>query len=289
MNTETKNPMNALRDAACAWLAAGRRAIVVEIAQAQGSVPREAGTRMLVAEDACAGTIGGGHLEWEAIAEARALLRHGLAGAYERRVALGPSLGQCCGGAVVLRYVRLEAQVVADWPVVVPRFLLQLYGAGHVGHAIARLLGGLDVQVQWIDGREEAFADAPPASNIARVCVDALEAEVTLAPPGAYYLVLTHDHDLDSRITEAILKRGDFGYLGLIGSRTKRAKFERRYRARGIADATLARMTCPIGVPGITGKAPEVIAIAVVAQLLAVSSAVAAMEPIGAMPGCAAP
>ena len=222
--------MNALRDTAAAWLAAGRMGIVVEIARAEGSVPREAGTRMLVAEDACAGTIGGGHLEWEAIAEARALLRHGLASAYERRVALGPSLGQCCGGAVLLRYVRLDAAVVAGWPAATPRFVLQLYGAGHVGHAIARLLAGLDVQVQWIDGREEAFADAPPASNIARVCVDALDAEVALAPPGAYYLVLTHDHDLDWRITEAILKRGDFGYLGLIGSRTKRAKFERRYQ-----------------------------------------------------------
>ena len=280
--------MNALRDTAAAWLAAGRMGIVVEIARAEGSVPREAGTRMLVAEDACAGTIGGGHLEWEAIAEARALLRHGLASAYERRVALGPSLGQCCGGAVLLRYVRLDAAVVAGWPAATPRFVLRLYGAGHVGHAIARLLAGLDVQVQWIDGREEAFADAPPASNIARVCVDALDAEVALAPPGAYYLVLTHDHDLDWRITEAILKRGDFGYLGLIGSRTKRAKFERRYRARGIADATLARMTCPIGVPGITGKAPEVIAIAVVAQLLAVSSAAPAATLAATEPGCSA-
>jgi xanthine dehydrogenase accessory factor len=280
--------MNALRDTAAAWLAAGRTGIMVEIAHAEGSVPREAGTRMLVAEDACAGTIGGGHLEWEAVAEARALLRHGLASAYERRVALGPSLGQCCGGAVLLRYVRLDAAVVAGWPAAMPRFMLQLYGAGHVGHAIARLLAGLDVQVQWIDGREEAFADAPRASNIARVCVDALEAEVALAPPGAYYLVLTHDHDLDWRITEAILKRGDFGYLGLIGSRTKRAKFERRYRARGIADATLARMTCPIGVPGITGKAPEVIAIAVAAQLLAVSSAAPAAALAATEPGCSA-
>ncbi len=264
--------MNALRDAALAWLAAGRRGLVVEIASTQGSVPREAGTRMLVAEEACAGTIGGGHLEWEAIAEARALLRHGLAGVYERRIALGPSLGQCCGGAVVLRYARLDADMVGRWPAATPRFVLQLYGAGHVGHAIARLLAGLDVQVQWIDGREAAFAEAAPASNIARVCVDAPEAEVALAPPGAYYLVLTHDHDLDGRITETILKRGDFGYLGLIGSRTKRARFERRYRARGIADATLARMTCPIGLPGITGKAPEVIAIAVVAQLLSLGA-----------------
>ncbi len=271
--------MNALRDTAAAWLATGRIGIVVEIAQAQGSVPREAGTRMLVADDACAGTIGGGHLEWEAIAEARALLRHGLERIYERRVALGPSLGQCCGGAVVLRYGRLDAAAVAAWPARQPRFVLQMYGAGHVGHAIARLLAALDVRVQWIDARDEAFVDAPAASNIARVCVDAPEAEVRCAPAGAYYLVLTHDHDLDWRITEAILRRGDFAYLGLIGSRTKRARFEHRYRARGIDDATLARMTCPIGMPGITGKEPEVIAIAVVAQLLAVAASAQAPMP----------
>ena len=93
------------------------------------------------------------------------------------------------------------------------------------------------------------------------------------APPGAFYLVLTHSHDLDLAITEAVLRRGDFGYLGLIGSATKRARFLRRFEQRGIAPDALARLTCPIGVPGIAGKQPAVIALAVVAQLLQQDSA----------------
>ena len=104
------------------------------------------------------------------------------------------------------------------------------------------------------------------------------------APPGAFYLVLTHQHDLDLRITEAILKRGDFGFLGLIGSKTKKARFVHRFEQRGIAPAAIARMTCPIGIPGIEGKEPEVIAAAVVAQLLQVSSEAAAPHAKGRMP-----
>jgi len=122
--------------------------------------------------------------------------------------------------------------------------------------------------VQWIDEREDQFPVEPSAAHIERVCVEPVEAEVRLASPGAFFLVLTHSHDLDLAITEAILRRGDFGYLGLIGSQTKRAKFMHRYEARGIPPEVLARITCPIGVPGISGKAPEVIAVAVVAQLL---------------------
>jgi xanthine dehydrogenase accessory factor len=105
------------------------------------------------------------------------------------------------------------------------------------------------------------------------VCVDAVEAEVRNAEPGAFYLVLTHRHDLDLRITEAILRRGDFGFVGLIGSRTKRQRFVHHFEARGIAADAIERMTCPIGLPGINGKEPEVIAAAVVAQLLQVAQA----------------
>jgi xanthine dehydrogenase accessory factor len=104
------------------------------------------------------------------------------------------------------------------------------------------------------------------------LCVEPVQAEVRQAPPGAFYLVLTHSHELDLAITEAILRRGDFGYLGLIGSATKRARFLHRFQQRGIAEAALARLTCPIGVPGITGKQPERIAVAVVAQLLQAAS-----------------
>jgi xanthine dehydrogenase accessory factor len=169
---------------------------------------------------------------------------------------------------VVLRWQRLQADLLAQWPTTPPRFLLQLYGAGHVGRAIVALLRHLPCHVQWIDEREEAFPDdgaLPP--HIERVCVEPVEAEVAAAPPGASYLVLTHSHDLDLAITEAILRRGDFGSFGLIGSQTKRARFVQRLRARGLRDDVLARMTCPIGLPGITGKEPEVLALAAVAQL----------------------
>ena len=250
------------------WLAAGRPAMEVQVLAVRGSVPRDAGARMIVAADLAAGTVGGGHLELRAIAGARARLAAGLDAPHDEHVALGPSLGQCCGGALTLRTRRLSETTLADWPADTPRFTLQLYGAGHVARAIARLLEGVACRVQWIDEREAEFPDEPAAAHIERRCVEPVEAEVALAPPGASYLVLTHSHDLDLRIVEAVLRRGDFGYLGLIGSATKRARFVHRFEAHHIAADALARLTCPIGIPGVAGKEPEVIAIGVVAQLL---------------------
>ncbi|MDE2370200.1 MAG: xanthine dehydrogenase accessory protein XdhC [Burkholderiales bacterium] len=258
-----------LRDTAARWLATGQPAVLVEITATRGSAPREAGTRMLVSAREALGTIGGGRLEWLAIATARRLLAPGSGAAVEHHYPLGPALGQCCGGAVTLRYSRLDEGSLQGWPAATPRFFLHLYGAGHVGRAIVRLLTGIDCRVQWIDERDSEFPpDEVLPPHIEKVCVEPVEAEVRVAPPLACYLVLTHDHDLDLRITEAILKRGDFRYLGLIGSRAKRARFLHRYEARGIPAEVLDRITCPIGVPGIEGKEPEVIAVAVVAQLL---------------------
>lgn len=261
------------RAAAAQALAAGDAAVVVEVQQALGSAPRGAGTRMLVFTDRCIGTIGGGHLELKAIARARTMLAAPDAAACNEHFPLGPALGQCCGGAVTLAYAPLTSAELARWPEAESLFHLQLYGAGHVGRAIATLLATLDVQVDWIDEREHEFSatttlGAPWPAQVHRVCVDAVEAEVRTAPPGAFYLVLTHEHDLDLRITEAILARGDFAYLGLIGSKTKRQRFIRRFEQRGIAADAIARLTCPIGVEGISGKQPEVLALAVVAQLL---------------------
>lgn len=260
-----------LRATALQWQAAARPAVVVEVSATRGSVPREAGTRMLVAADAVVGTIGGGHLELKAIADARALLlgagQHGLQ-ATEQRIALGPALGQCCGGALTLVFTRLAQADPSGWMAPEPRFSVQLYGAGHVGRAIVGLLSGLPCQVQWIDERDSEFPPGPLPPHVQRVCVEPVQAEVASAPAGAFYLVLTHSHDLDLAIAQAILARGDFGYFGLIGSRTKRARFEHRLGSRGVAPALLQRMVCPIGVPGIAGKEPEVIAVAVVAQLL---------------------
>lgn len=297
--------MSTLRSLAASWLAAGQRGIVVEVTEARGSVPREAGARMLVSAATSAGTVGGGHLELQAIAAARDMLAaEGLAakelaagrfaneaagaeapveeapgaevtGAGSlRHYALGPTLGQCCGGAVTLGFMPLDAAVLAGWPAAAPRFFLQLFGAGHVGRAIARALAPLDVQVDWIDEREAEFPSnfAAPGSawprHIRRVCVDAVEAEVDSAAPGAFYLVLTHRHDLDLRIGAAILRRGDFSFFGMIGSQTKRQRFIHRFEQLGLPATQIARMTCPIGLPGIDGKEPEVIAASVVAQLL---------------------
>ena len=261
------------RDAAIRWLAEPRAAVVVAVVGAQGSVPREAGTRMLVSEAEAIGTIGGGHLELKAIAHARQMLRTREPAPHTEHFSLGPALGQCCGGAITLGYRVLDAQALAEWPIGPTLFHLQLYGAGHVGRAIATLLATLDCSVDWFDERENEFPVTttlgsawPP--HIRRVCVDAVEGEVRSAPPGAHYLVLTHDHDLDLRITEAILRRGDFGYLGLIGSKTKRQRFVHRFEQRGIAPQAIARMTCPIGDERIAGKEPELIAAAVLVQLL---------------------
>ena len=271
--------MSRLRAIAATWLTSGRRCVLVEVSEARGSVPREAGTRMLVSLQHTAGTVGGGHLELKAIDEARALLDADAQHIAPREIhyPLGPALGQCCGGAVTLRFSALDAAALERWTVDAPRFHLQLYGAGHVGRAIARALAPLDVLVDWIDERESEFPcaffdfapQAPWPDHIRKVCVDTVEAEVRHAPPLAYYLVLTHQHDLDLRISEAILKRDDFGFFGLIGSKTKHARFIHRFEQRGIAAEAIARMTCPIGLPGIVGKEPEVIAAGVVAQLLA--------------------
>ena len=262
--------MSLTRTDAQAWLARGEATFLIEVHTARGSVPRNAGTRMLVSERAIAGTVGGGHLEFEAIERARQHVREagGALSAFEWPVALGPTLGQCCGGALTLRFTPLTAEVVAAWPQPQPRFRLHLFGAGHVGRAIVQVLRGVPCEVWWIDEREAEFPPEPLPEHIHRVCVDAVEAEVAAASPGDAFLVLTHSHALDERLTEAIVRRGDFGWFGLIGSASKRARFEHRLHARGLDAAQIARITCPIGLPGVTGKEPGVIAVAVVAQLL---------------------
>jgi xanthine dehydrogenase accessory factor len=219
------------------------------------------------------GTIGGGHLELKAIATARAMLARNETKASEQSFALGPSLGQCCGGGVTISFTPLDAEALERWPDSAPLLHLQLHGAGHVGRAIATLLATLDVAVDWFDERDEGFPEAttlgsPWPAHIHRLSVDTVEREVANAPAGAYFLVLTHEHALDLRIVGAVLHRGDFAFCGLIGSKTKRASFVHRLAERGVAPEAIARLTCPIGITGVAGKQPEVIAAAVVAQLL---------------------
>ncbi len=269
----------ALRQLACEWVRQGRRAMLITVMDSKGSTPRDAGTRMLVSTDQLLGTIGGGHLEWQAIDLARQALREcgeQEAATWERTFALGPTLGQCCGGVVSLRFAPLNEAAMRDWPLS-QGLHIELHGAGHVGQAIVKLLADLDFAVRWIDTRDssdpgcglpdDATLQALPA-HITWLPSDCPEAEVADAPAGAIHLVLTHRHDLDLRIIEAVLRRGDSLFAGLIGSQTKRAKFLHRLQDKGLSAGQLAHMTCPIGLPGLQGKEPAVIAVAVVAQML---------------------
>ena len=331
----------------------GQHCAVVTVADARGSVPREVGSKMLITGASSIGSIGGGHLEFKATEIARKMLDDGEdAHSSLRSFALGPELGQCCGGRVVLLFESVTV-ARAEWvktmvalrdrgePMVLVRrtdatggddrlvvtaedchgclgdvefegravstarslmaagpqlrsidergeggsallfeplrasdFHIELFGAGHVGRAMVRVLAGLPCTVRWIDSREAQFPHVLP-SNVAAHRADGPEYEVDEAPPGSYFLVMTHRHSLDQAICERILRRGDFRYCGLIGSLSKRRRFEKRLLARGVGGEVLARLTCPIGVSGISGKRPGEIAVAAAAELLQVRGSVA--------------
>lgn len=156
---------------------------------------------------------------------------------------------------------------------------LYLFGAGHVGQAVVAALAPLPFAVTWIDSRSDLFPEQRPA-NVRVEAPDTPRLEVSCAAPNAFYLVMTHSHQLDLEICEAVLRRGDFAYLGLIGSATKRLRFERRLFARGLPKDCLKRLTCPIGIAQISGKHPAEIAASVTAQLLVVREAqLAALPP----------
>ena len=243
--------------------------VLVSIDSIVGSTPREPGARMLVTAKEFYGTIGGGNLEFQALEIARNLLQTGAAGGL-RRFPLGAGLGQCCGGLVNLMFELLDGN--SDWShadIDEERIEITLFGAGHVGQALVRALGDLPVNLRWVDTRE-AMLPAPPPAGVNCIETDIPEAEVDAAPPGSYFLVMTHDHALDQKLCEQILRRDDFAYFGLIGSRAKRRNFETRMARRGVDPARFADMTCPIGVGGINGKQPAQIAISVAAQILQV-------------------
>ncbi len=249
--------------------------MLVQVDAAQGSVPRDAGTWMAVFANCLVGTIGGGHLEHEAIAKARTLLQMQPEATEPEvmRFALGPSLGQCCGGVVHLRFEYVEAQNTqalrarlqpASSPVA-------LFGGGHVGHALVRVLSPLPFAMMWIDSRDGVFPDDVPG-NVNCEHSDPVEAAVLTLSPQSLVLIMSFSHAEDLEVLAACLLRqrakGDLPYIGLIGSKTKWATFRSRLRARGFTADELAHVTSPIGVTGISGKEPEVIAIAVAAQLL---------------------
>lgn len=251
-------------------------AFLVTVESTQGSAPREAGAWMAVFADRTVGTIGGGHLEHQAIHEARGRLA-GKAGALQQRYALGPALGQCCGGVVHLAFellpqapdaaaaTRLRARLAP------PGHPVALFGGGHVGHAIARVLAPLPFALTWVDSRDGIFPVPPPDGAVCEHSEPVHGAVPGLAP-GSRVLIMSFSHAEDLDVVAACLRRqrerADLPFIGLIGSQTKWATFSSRLRGRGFTPEELAHITCPIGIPGIDGKEPAVIAVAVAAQLL---------------------
>ena len=345
----------------------GLDAVLVTVASGMGSMPREAGAKMVLTVDAAHGTIGGGELEFQALEVGRNMLspaateRNGPGGRAARRFPLGADLGQFCGGAANLVFERVrpdeawvreltawrdrgEACVIATptsgderllvrgggtWgslgggtldaqaagiahdmlaadervprlvslgegvptlfePLLPTDFNVVVFGAGHVGRALVRVLATLPCAVAWIDSRAGEFPrEAPDNARVVRT--DAPLAEVACARAGSYFLVMTHSHALDFELVEAILKRGDFAYCGMIGSATKRRTFENGLAKRDVAAAARARLVCPIGIPTIKGKEPGAIAVAVAAQLLehrqgATGAVNGARPPLGDQP-----
>jgi xanthine dehydrogenase accessory factor len=229
---------------------------------------------MAVFPDRVINTIGGGHLEFDAIHRARAML----AGTEPippepQRYALGPSLGQCCGGVMWLQFEKLTAQDTETLPSRLQATYqpVALFGGGHVGQAIARQLAQLPFALHWIDSRDEIFP-ADTAPNIRCEHSNPVQAALADIAPGSAVLIMSFSHAEDLEILAQCLLRArekdDLPYIGLIGSKSKWATFRHRLEARGFGEADFARVTCPIGVPGITGKQPEVIAVAAAAQLL---------------------
>jgi xanthine dehydrogenase accessory factor len=264
---------------------------MVSVVGVEGSAPREIGARIVVTPLGFHGSIGGGTLEWHAIAKAQALLGKPTTQKLSSH-SLGPELGQCCGGRVQLvteafasndlatarHYAAQENEGVfaVTGRISVGEFTerfgdsnrrLYLFGAGHVGRALVLALAPLPFVVTWIDPRADAFPTVAPA-NVTALCVPDPAAELANARAHSFALVMTHDHGLDLAIIDTALRNSNIVFAGLIGSATKRARFSKRLQEAGVSAEKISALACPIGIAGIKSKHPAAIAAATVAQLL---------------------
>lgn len=254
-------------------------AALIEIITARGSTPREAGAWMLVSTDAIWRTIGGGQLEYMAIDKARQMLAAGAGRSggnmppiAHLSIPLGPEIGQCCGGRVDLSIEIVDAQIaqrliaaVEAEQAALPH--AYLFGGGHVGHALAAAMALLPVRAIVVETREAELRGLP--DNVEARLVAMPEQAVRDAPVGSAFLILTHDHALDFLIAAEALKRSDAAYIGMIGSRTKRATFNSWHlKNAGGSEADLARLVCPIGGEAVKDKRPAVIAALAAAEVM---------------------
>ena len=240
-------------DAIAASERAGCGFVIATVLATSGSAPRPAGTKMVITREAVHDTIGGGQFEWLVIERARQLIAEHGPGASVQHFPLAAAANQCCGGSVT---VLLE-----HFPE--PPLRVAVFGAGHIGRRVVRLLADLPAHVQWFDSRPEQANEGAVTCQRFSTPVDATEQ----LHPAATALVLTHDHLLDFELVDALLRRGE-GWVGLIGSETKRERFIARLRQAGHDADALARLVCPIGIDGVDSKAPMAIAVSIVADLL---------------------
>ena len=256
---------------ALAALQRAGEAVLITIAETRGSTPRERGAQMLVTSLGMLGSIGGGTLEWQAMAEAQSMLAR-QQNFSRKNFVLGPDLGQCCGGSVVLELQRFEATQVQALQVALepttPRRRLYLFGAGHVGRALVLVLAQSNFDIVWVDPRPRAFPSAQPQNVKPDNRVDALTALDAMAP-NSFALVMSHSHELDFAIVDKALRQSAIVGLGLIGSATKKGRFLSRLRQAGHSEERLSDMICPIGGSGISSKEPYAVALSTAHQFLA--------------------
>ena len=242
--------------------------VIITLLGAAGSTPRASGTKMVVSEHNIYATIGGGHLEFKAIKHARQLITQGETCQQVENFQLGASLGQCCGGQVLVLF-----EVFAS-----DNMHLDIYGAGHVAQALIPMLGQLPIRVRWIDSRADLFPEHIP-SNVKKVVDEAPVDQVNNAVKNTASLILTHNHQLDFSLTQAIIKRADSLWLGVIGSETKAKKFQYRLSQRGFTDAQVQTMVCPVGLKEVSGKLPMEVAISIAGQLVELYQSVQVQSP----------
>ncbi len=246
--------------------------VLVMVQSSRGSVPRDEGAWMAVFSDGQIGSIGGGHLEFEALAIARESLV-GKKDQFTRRWSLGPSLGQCCGGEVILSFEFVSPNQIEA---VKKRFentevQVAVFGGGHVGQVLVRLLSELPIQIRWIDSREDIFP-LSVTNEVQTEHADQVQLSVADLAPQTRVVIMTHSHSEDLELVSACLlrqrKHSDLPYIGLIGSSTKWAKFQKRLRQREFDQVEFSHITSPIGINDIKGKEPEIIAFSTAVQIL---------------------
>ncbi|MBH3437604.1 xanthine dehydrogenase accessory protein XdhC [Pseudomonas luteola] len=241
--------------------------VLVTVVEEKGSTPRTTGTKMIVTADSLRLTIGSGHLEYKAIEIARQMLKEGIREQRIERFALGESQEPCGREAIELLFEPMGQHTVH----------VAVFGNGHVARALVPLLASLPCEIRWIDSRVREFPDTLPR-GVTKIVTDEPLDEVDAMPGGTYFIVMTHNHPLDLELTERILTRNDFGYYGLIGSKTKWVKFQHHLATKGFTTEQINRVRCPLGIPQIKGKLPAEIAISVAGEVIATYSAQATLQ-----------